>query len=473
MATWTTAVAWAAFLAATSWLAVTVNQVVPQPYMDEVFHVAQAQAYCRGHYWAWDPMLTTPPGLYIWSNLVFQLMHLATGQPIKSLCTVANLRYSNAALVPLLLGIVAAILRHHQQGKQQRRLYIEALAITAFPVLYFVSVLYYTDTGSTLLVLTGYYLALKRWHRLSGLMCLLSLTFRQTNVVWTVLIAYTGALQEFAHLPIDAAARDHICTVKAGQLDTLAHGLGHIWQTAKTLCPHLGQLLPSLLPYFTVGMAFLGFLLWNKGIVLGDRSHHLAGFHIPQFYYCAMILLGFLAPVVLRLNHPVRFMTAVIKFLQNGWQVAGCLAITAGMGYSIYQFTYEHPFLLSDNRHYSFYLWKDLYRRHTSVRYLMIPGYCFAVWLLARTLASRQTLTWCLVYVGCIALTLIPSPLLEFRYFILPYYFLRLQLGRPRQHRVTYEFALFALANFITLYIFLYKPFTWAQAPHAWQRFMW
>jgi hypothetical protein len=30
---------------------------------DEFFHVPQAQKYCEGDY-SWDPMITTPPGLY-------------------------------------------------------------------------------------------------------------------------------------------------------------------------------------------------------------------------------------------------------------------------------------------------------------------------------------------------------------------------------------------------------------------------
>lgn len=32
---------------------------------DEVFHIPQAQAYCRWDYATWDPKLTTPPGLYV------------------------------------------------------------------------------------------------------------------------------------------------------------------------------------------------------------------------------------------------------------------------------------------------------------------------------------------------------------------------------------------------------------------------
>lgn len=67
-----------------------VNSIVPEPYMvriitcvvniilnfeypaialtqgyvqDEIFHIPQAQRYCRGNFRSWDPMITTPPGL--------------------------------------------------------------------------------------------------------------------------------------------------------------------------------------------------------------------------------------------------------------------------------------------------------------------------------------------------------------------------------------------------------------------------
>jgi alpha-1,2-glucosyltransferase len=44
-------------------IAALVNSVVPEPYMDEIFHVPQAQQYCHGDFLTWDPMITTPPGL--------------------------------------------------------------------------------------------------------------------------------------------------------------------------------------------------------------------------------------------------------------------------------------------------------------------------------------------------------------------------------------------------------------------------
>ena len=36
---------------------------VPRPYMDEIFHVPQAMAYCKGDFSDWDDKITTPPGL--------------------------------------------------------------------------------------------------------------------------------------------------------------------------------------------------------------------------------------------------------------------------------------------------------------------------------------------------------------------------------------------------------------------------
>ncbi|MCL7039796.1 hypothetical protein MKW94_016056, partial [Papaver nudicaule] len=43
-------------------ISLLVNHIVPDPYMDEIFHIPQAQQYCKGNFRSWDPMITTPPG---------------------------------------------------------------------------------------------------------------------------------------------------------------------------------------------------------------------------------------------------------------------------------------------------------------------------------------------------------------------------------------------------------------------------
>lgn len=35
---------------------------------DEIFHIPQAQQYCKGNFRSWDPMITTPPGMYVVSR---------------------------------------------------------------------------------------------------------------------------------------------------------------------------------------------------------------------------------------------------------------------------------------------------------------------------------------------------------------------------------------------------------------------
>lgn len=38
---------------------------VPNPYMDEEFHINQTREYCAGNWLVWNAMITTPPALYI------------------------------------------------------------------------------------------------------------------------------------------------------------------------------------------------------------------------------------------------------------------------------------------------------------------------------------------------------------------------------------------------------------------------
>ncbi|KAJ1980123.1 glucosyltransferase [Dimargaris cristalligena] len=467
------------FAALTGYLVHLVNQFVPEPYMDEKFHVAQAQAYCRGDFAYWDPKLTTPPGLYILSNfLLYPLRWLpATLGGVNNAwwcSSTAALRYTNWLILVLLYGVIVAVLRERHPGQPSSRLFLEAWSVTSFPVLYFVSLLYYTDAGSTLFIVLGYYGALRRRHGWAALSCLVSLTFRQTNAVWTALVAVTALLQEFNQLAgVEPAARKEVCLVRASQLNIYYEGIRHVRSVGAALWRHRVNLWAPLVPYLLVETAFGAFLVANDGIVLGDRAHHVAGLHFPQIYYCAAFLSTIAAPLLFRLNHPVGFLTYTAKYLRSVRFILLSLLLIIGTAYSIYRFTYEHPFILSDNRHYSFYVWKNIYRAHPTVRYALVPCYFFGFWLLSGILATQQTLLWCLTYLGCTALTLIPSPLFEFRYFILPFYFFRLGIPLPKPHRTWYELVWYTLINYATLYIFCMRPFEWPQEPGVWQRFMW
>lgn len=104
--------------------------------------------------------------------------------------------------------------------------------------------------------------------------------------------------------------------------------------------------------------------------------------------------------------------------------------------------------------------------------------------------AGRLPILWLLAYATAVALTLVPSPLLEFRYFTIPYYIYRLSASHastsdtePKPQVTTgakesllpdaIELVALIIINAAVLYIFLYRPFEWSSEPGVKQRFMW
>jgi hypothetical protein len=123
------------------------NSVIPEPYMDEPLHAAQAQRFCAGRYDEWDDRITTFPGLYIWSSAVARLAR-------KSTCDIPLLRMSSATLAAAVAPASFIILRQLQvQSRRQTGSIADALlaaAIGTFPIHFFASGLYYTDGGALL-----------------------------------------------------------------------------------------------------------------------------------------------------------------------------------------------------------------------------------------------------------------------------------------------------------------------------------
>ncbi len=99
-------------------------------------------------------------------------------------CSIVNLRRLN---VVFLIGIL--IISHrlfsYLHGKNHSFvLWLNSVQIAQFPLIFFFSLLFYTDLGSLFFVLLTYYLALRRFYKLSALSGVVAMLFRQTNVIW-------------------------------------------------------------------------------------------------------------------------------------------------------------------------------------------------------------------------------------------------------------------------------------------------
>ncbi|KAF6767041.1 Glucosyltransferase Alg10 [Kalmanozyma brasiliensis GHG001] len=566
------------FISVTVLTSTLISRNQPVPYIDEIFHIPQAQRLCSAllspdkitaSVWQrlrsveYDPKLTTPPGLYAIS------LALAKVLPGWECGDVAWLRSTNLVLLLTMPVLVARTLRQNDErigGKagrpnaarhvQQRSPpsrktpavpralikdlqakaasetpptpdasqdslpdidpstipvtrtapptpspsplpqkpkrkeatpYTMALASTIcfLPPLWFFGFLYYTDIASVWLTLACWTLyndlaASPRFltSTLIAAISLLAVMVRQTNIVW---VGFCAAQALLARIPMKGPG----LVAELSSLLTAAFGRKR-WQLWRSTMIMAAPMVPML-----VGCA--AFIRWNGSIVLGDKSNHQAGIHLPQMGYFLAFATGFgvfpllfsLIPAQARARSNAT-LSALIGSVSSAAGVllkatlgsaTGLITLAASLAafyIAVDRFTIDHPFLLADNRHYTFYIWR-LFRRtypfagvHIQPRYAMVPLYSLALVAWSTALSTNQgALGNALFWLATMA-TLIPTPLVEPRYFLIPYIVLRISCqprggeGRIKWVSLAGEVATYALVNVGTVALFVRKPFEWA-----------
>ncbi|XP_060699173.1 dol-P-Glc:Glc(2)Man(9)GlcNAc(2)-PP-Dol alpha-1,2-glucosyltransferase isoform X2 [Hemiscyllium ocellatum] len=97
-----------------------ISRVQRAPYMDEIFHVPQAQRYCDGRFSEWDPMITTLPGLYLVSTGIIKPVSWLMGWTGSVVCSTGMLRFVNLLFNTGNLYLLYLLLcKIHQKDKMQ------------------------------------------------------------------------------------------------------------------------------------------------------------------------------------------------------------------------------------------------------------------------------------------------------------------------------------------------------------------
>lgn len=117
------------------------------------------------------------------------------------LCTVHTLRFTNILFsIGLYFTLISLVTTLYPAIKHDWRAHMYALTLAWFPVGFFYNFLYYTDPGSTWLVLQSYLLVKKKRYSLAGLVGMVSMTFRQTNVIWLCLFMMLTIIDTLSHV---------------------------------------------------------------------------------------------------------------------------------------------------------------------------------------------------------------------------------------------------------------------------------
>lgn len=137
----------------------------------------------------------------------------------------------------------------------------------------------------------------------------------------------------------------------------------------------------------------------------------------------------------------------------------------------IYFNTLIHPYLLADNRHYTFYIWNRIYGKYELAKYLLIPIYIFAIGCLLKSIENKSA-GFRLSLIGCITVAIALQKLIEIRYFIIPFLLIRLNTGSIKTKPLIVELIFYLLVNVITFYIFFTKEIYWSNYEMV-QRLIW
>lgn len=437
------------------------NAIVDEPYMDEPFHIPQAQAYCSGDFMRWDPKITTPPGLYLLSVLLKRLFLFKCSLPMLRLTTLLTLLALPIALTRLLC--------YHKRERPPASLLSpmpESVVLSLFPIAWFFGFLYYTEVPSLLFVVWTVVTASNNRHWLAALLGLISCAFRQTNIVW-VLYAYASSQLMFLRFRRPGPGAELL--PKLHDPFALAAQLGDLGKCLRSVPWILMDILPSFVPYTLVLTSFGAFVVWNGGVVLGDKSNHIPSLHIPQLYYFIAFSTFFGWPVLISGpgGAPLLFRGVWSRMLGTKLRCLFNVLVCLAMGVTVKFFTIHHPFLLSDNRHYTFYVWRRIYMFHPLAPYALIPIYLACAWAWFLRVGREQTILQTLILPVFVIPTLLPTPLLEPRYFLIPYILMRSQVTFIPPWGLVIEGLWYGVVNGVTMSVFLYR------ARDGVGRFMW
>ncbi|KAH1241823.1 Dol-P-Glc:Glc(2)Man(9)GlcNAc(2)-PP-Dol alpha-1,2-glucosyltransferase [Glycine max] len=443
---------------------VMVNHIVPEPYMDEIFHIPQAQQYCKGKFGSWDPMITTPPGLYYLSlahvAALFPGFYWVEAASFSDLCSAAILRSINGVLAVVCSVILYDIVTHLNPTLNDRKAMLHAVVLSLYPLHWFFTFLYYTDVASVTAVLAMYLASLKKHYWFSALIGAFAVIIRQTNIIWVVFVACSGIINiSVTH------AKHHTKTAESDV--SIQHGLA-----------------------YSTGTNTEGFNLRRRRIVKsrdtvehssssshasssfssGAKEAHAVTPHFAQMLYFSLVSVLAQAPMHFTITQAVDLFQMFRKsrpllYFQM------FLALVVGL-LSVHFFSVAHPYLLADNRHYPFYLWRKVIMAHWPIKYLLVPVYICSWLSMIHMLGKFRSKIWVLAYFLATAAVLVPTPLIEFRYYTIPFYFLVLHCNNWDDQSWILTGTLYIGVNIFTMMMFLFRPFHWDHEPGI-QRFIW
>lgn len=355
-AVWTVAVFTAVLVVVGHWLFLRVALIG-----DEPIHLSQVLRFVRGE-GGMHPWLTTFPTFHWLASWIVRALGSESTSTVRLASTMLGI-----LVVPAAWFVARA---RFDRAVSRARTFDVAFLPLLVPYFFFI----YTDAAALAALLAAVAAAERRRWLLAGAFGLLAVALRQTAIVW---VAWLFAQYLWNERPWLAWRADGVRRLREASL------------------------------FVATGIAFVAFVVLNRGIAIGDSSSHPLGVYDQNLLFFLVVVALLLLPAMLL---EARATWAMIRTHPAAWAlVAAAIAVWFQLGWNV-----DHPYnLLPYHLHNDVSMWLN----DAMHRALVAP---VAVWgLLTMCRLSRadfQTFSWAVAT----ALSLAPSWMIEHRYAIVP-----------------------------------------------------
>lgn len=345
---------------------------------DEVFHLAQIILFSNSESYILTQLTMPPSYHWIIGNL-------------SSLFLVDT--FSGIRFISGLCSFVSVLLawRYFEQNKPAFP-FIQALQLLAVPLLWPFFWVLYTDIPALASIFFALLLVSNRQYFPAALMCVISLMFRQHNIFWALLMWAIALGQEGVWLQWrnQMSIREKGWITKCGQL---------LWQGIKHTSAFA---IPILL--------FIGFLYWNEGITLGDKDNQKFGGLYPLQPFFFLLLFGFIC-LPLHLYQLPKILRLLTKHYWPWLVLVGLFFLYMATFKIVHPHNFPSDYFL---RNWLLYFLNDHFR------YKVLAFGFIALSLLSLVVSPLRSSTYYWLFPISL-LALLPVPLVEQRYYIVPF----------------------------------------------------
>lgn len=350
---------------------VTASTFLPDyPLSDEGFHWHQITEYFSGRFDTVDS-LTMLPGYHL---VVYGASELF------SFRSISQVRYVSFVFSIMALLFFFLIARQHDKSSS----YPISLQLFLSPLIFPFFFLLYTDIPALTMVVASLWLVTLRRYQLAALVVgASSLLFRQTNIVWLLMLWVLSLL----NMGFFASSFTNVT-------DLFRHWIACLFRT-------------SLFAVFCVSFAV--FLYINGGVAIGDAGSHKVGLYPTQIFFLLFVLFFLFIPL-----HIVNF-----RKIMSALKTTPLLPFAGVILFAIYMFTFsaDHNYNSPDRVYFLRNILLELIRANFLTKTLAFIPIVIAFFSIVVTPLKQRGYYW--LYPFSIA-CLLPAWLVDPRYFIVP-----------------------------------------------------